>query len=538
MPSTKLKPAPTAKAWRKIGVSKRAGVLAPLFCLHSKTSTGIGEIPDLELLAKWCAKTGLSIIQILPLNDTGWNFRPYDSQSAFAIDPMYLRIRGLKKSAVTAFNQKLADLEKEFSEPKKFVDYRIKGRKLELLWQIFQHPRTSKKTRNFLNFIESEKSWLDAYAAFKVFKEIHENKAWWQWPEHLRVYDSTTAAKELSGLEDMVLFHKWLAWQTAAQLQQTVSKIRARNILVMADVPFLVARDSADVWMNPRYFKLSREAGAPPDLYIAEGQRWGMPPYRWEEIEKDDFRYLKDRIRFMSRYAHLFRIDHFVGLCRLWTIASDEPQETQGRNGVFDPADESLWKGQAEKILTAMTEASDMLPCAEDLGVVPDCAHEILKDFQIPGSDVQRWMRDWKGDKHFQATDEYRPLSMSNLSTHDMPSFPLWWKSEATADEKKDLLRWAGSTENEAGQDFPSFLEKVFKTVLATKSIFSIHALQDWLALSGRADFFEPSHRINTPGTVHSGNWSLRSPFSMQEMLLLSINAKIRELVKSSARKV
>lgn len=535
--STSLQ-SPTARHWQGVGVSKRAGVLAPLFCIHSKQSTGIGEIPDLELLADWCEKTGISLIQILPLNDTGWDFRPYDSQSAFAIDPMYLRIRDVKSAAVAPFKQKITALEKEFSAPRRFVDYGVKARKMELLWQIFHHPRTDKTNPEFLNFMECEKSWLDSYAAFKVLKQIHQNKPWWQWPVHLRLYDAFKIENELASLQETVLFHKWLAWQTATQLQKTVSKIRARNILVMADVPFLVSRDSADVWMNPRFFKLDCEAGAPPDLYISDGQRWGMPPYRWEEIEADHFRYLKNRIRFLGTYAQLYRIDHFVGLCRLWSIRSDEPRETHGKNGVFDPADESLWKGQAEKILRAMLQASDMLPCAEDLGVVPDCAYEILNEFQIPGSDIQRWMRDWNGDGHFKAPEEYRQLSMSSLSTHDMSSFPLWWRSEATAKEKKDLLLWAEATEDESDKHFPDFFEKVFSRVLETRSVFSIHAIQDWLALSGNEEFFMPDQRINEPGKVHSGNWSVRSPFSLEEMLLLSINVKIRRLIESSGRKV
>ena len=100
------------------------------------------------------------------------------------------------------------------------------------------------------------------------------------------------------------------------------------------------------------------------------------------------------------------------------------------------------------------------------------------------------------------------------------------------------MLAWAGSTEVEVDQDFTIFLKKVFEKVLATKSVFSIHALQDWLALSGEGEFFKPDHRINTPGTVHAGNWSVRLPFSMEQMLLLSINAKIRRLVETSGRKV
>ena len=90
----------------------------------------------------------------------------------------------------------------------------------------------------------------------------------------------------------------------------------------------------------------------------------------------------------------MFRIDHFVGLFRLWTIKADEPHETHGLKGVFDPADESQWKQQGVKILDAMSSASDMLPCAEDLGVVPACSYEVLEDYSIPGMDVQRWMRD------------------------------------------------------------------------------------------------------------------------------------------------
>jgi len=528
----------TGRQWENVGTAKRAGVLAPLFCLHSKLGVGIGEIPDLLLLADWCEKTGISMIQILPLNDTGWDFRPYDSQSAFAIDPMYLRLSALKAAAVSPFKQKLADLAKEFSSPKRFVDYRVKSRKLELLWQIFHHPRTDKKSSEFLNFMECEKSWLGAYAAFKVLKHIYQNKPWWLWPIHLRVYDPQAIEKELASLQGTVLFHKWLAWQTFTQLEETVQKIRSKNILVMADMPFLVSRDSADVWMNPRFFKLDREAGAPPDLYIAEGQRWGMPPYRWQEIEVDHFRYLKDRIRLMGRYAHLYRIDHFVGLCRLWCISSDEPRATHGKNGAFDPADESLWKKQAEGILHAMIEASDMLPCAEDLGVVPDCAYEILNDFQIPGSDVQRWMRDWKGDKHFKSPEDYRFLSMSSLSTHDMSSFPLWWTREATDEDKSFLLDWMKVSADEAHKSFPDFLEKVFEKVLSTKSVFSIHALQDWLGLSGDEEFFKADHRVNEPGTVQQTNWSVRAPFSLEEMLLLPINAKIRRLIENSGRKV
>lgn len=537
MKSLRASPPPTKAHWKKVSRQRRAGVLAPLFCIYSKQSCGIGEIPDLELLAKWCEKTGVSIIQILPLNDTGWDFRPYDSQSAYALDPMYLRIPKIKHSAVRFFKPQLEVLQKNLAHCGRFVHYRVKSLKMKMLWDIFQHPKTDKNNFDFLHFVETEKSWIEAYAAFKVLKELNQNRPWWEWPEHLRLYDPRIVEKELASVQDSVLFHKWLAWQTTIQMQETSLKIRAKNILVMADMPFLVSRDSADVWSNSRFFKLHLESGAPPDLYIAEGQRWGMPPYNWEQIEAEGFHFLKDRIRFLGRYAHLYRIDHFVGLFRIWTIPVSEPRETLGKNGVFDPAEEELWRWHGEKIVKAMLEASDMLPCAEDLGVVPDCAYEVLQEYQIPGSDIQRWVRDWKGDEHFLEPGEYREFSMSSLSTHDMTTFQIWWDTEVSAEEKKALAEWA-KTSLPSESTFTAFYEKVLETVLATRSIFSIHALQDWLILTGHPEFKCADHRINEPGTVHDGNWSIRIPFSIEEMLVLSINAKIRRMIKKTDRRV
>ena len=146
-------------------------------------------------------------------------------------------------------------------------------------------------------------------------------------------------------------------------------------------------------------------------------------------------------------------------------------------------------------------------------------------------------MRHWKGDMHFQSPDEYRPLSMSSLSTHDMPSFPLWWTIEATSEEKKYLVLWADAKQPVSKKDFPAFLEHVLEKVLATKSVFSIQVIQDWLALSGESEFFKSDHRMNAPGTVSDKNWSIRLPFSLEQMLLLPINAKINQLIKSSGRK-
>jgi len=158
----------------------------------------------------------------------------------------------------------------------------------------------------------------------------------------------------------------------------------------MGDLPFLVSRDSADVWANKNYFKLHLTSGAPPDMYFAMGQKWGMPPYRWEEIEKDKYIYIKEKLKFAANFYNMFRIDHFVGLFRVWTIENNTPEEQASLIGNFDPKNKPLWKKSGEKIIDVMIQNPEMLPCAEDLGTVPDCSNKTLEEYGIPGMDVQR----------------------------------------------------------------------------------------------------------------------------------------------------
>jgi 4-alpha-glucanotransferase len=131
------------KIWKKIGARRRAGVTTPLFSIYSKKSIGIGEIPDLKLLIDWCKKTGLSIIQLLPLNDVGFDFRPYDAQSSMALDPMYLSLEALSDCNLKPFFKDLQTLRDRFPTGKALVDYGIKKAKLELLERMFANSATS-----------------------------------------------------------------------------------------------------------------------------------------------------------------------------------------------------------------------------------------------------------------------------------------------------------------------------------------------------------------------------------------------------------
>ncbi len=590
--------------WRRIGLKRRAGVAAPLFSVYSERSTGIGELPDLKLLADWAGRSGFSILQLLPMNDVGFSFGPYDGLSTFALEPMYLSPAALVATDLKPFRKKLESLRERFSTKTLWVDYAIKQAKLDFFWEVFKEA-ADKKDRRFRSFVKSQGYWLEDYALFKVIKEQMEGRDWEHWSEETRSREPSALERFKRGHPDRFEFYEWLQWQLFEQFREVKKYAAGRGVLLMGDLPFLVSRDSADVWAHPHYFKLGRTAGAPPDLYIAKGQRWGMPPYAWEKMAQEDDRYLVEKIRYASHFYDFFRIDHAVGIFRIWTIALSDPPETAGLNGHFDPADESLWENQGRVLLSRMIQASDMMPCAEDLGVIPECSYRVLEEFGIPGMEVQRWTKDWGKTYDFRKPGAYRKNSIAVLSSHDTSSLGAWWEFEAgTLDQDlfirrcdakgisfgqvKDKLfdaeksqhgrlRWRKDIPNGGAlamilqrpqdqiPDFldmylgsyrekekfwsylglagpleektsPRFARAAVQKVHESASIFSIHLLQDWLALG---DFFDVDlweYRINFPGVARPENWRLRMPFSLEEILKLQIHPSLKALHEAADR--
>ena len=419
----------TKKQWERIGIKRRSGVAIPLFSLYSEKSIGIGELPDIKLLVDWCKETQMSIIQLLPMNDVGFNFRPYDAQSAFALEPMYLSLDELAEVDLTPFKKELSSLRERFPTGSNRVNYQIKQAKLEFLWKIFK--KNSNPSSAFKGYLEDCKSWLNDYVLYKVIKEENSAKSWEDWDSRLKNREPQALENFRNDNLERIKFHQWLQWQLSEQFKSVKAYAESKDVLLMGDLPFLVSRDSADVWSHQDYFKLGLCSGAPPDMYFASGQRWGMPVYNWQNIARDDFYCIKERLSYAENFYDLFRIDHVIGVFRIWTIPVLEPKENAGLNGRFDPQDEGLWEAQGRKILSVMVSSTKMLPCAEDLGVVPECSYRVLEEFAIPGIDVQRWMKYWGTSYDFKAPQDYRKNAIAALSTHDSTILCAWWLYEA-----------------------------------------------------------------------------------------------------------
>ena len=447
----------TARQWSRVGLNRRAGVATPLFSIYSKQSVGIGELPDIKLLVDWCREVGMSVIQLLPMNDVGFDFRPYDAQSSFALDPMYLRLSDLKETDLSEFTGDIDALRITFSISGTRVNYAIKSAKLDLLWKIFKKNQ-KKHNPSLEQYIEANRFWLSDYVLFQAIKERNQFRGWEAWDQDFRQKNIAMLWRFKTENTERLQFFEWLQWQLFEQFRAVKQYAEEKQILIMGDLPFLVARDSADVWAHQTYFKLSLAAGAPPDFFLSNGQRWGMPTYQWERIAQNDYDYLRAKLKYAQNFYHLFRLDHVVGLFRLWSIPTTEPFENAGLNGAFDPQDERIWEEHGRKILSVMAEETEMLPCAEDLGTVPECSYRVLSEFGIPGMDVQRWSRDWSASYDFVAPESYRKNSIATISTHDMSNLLAWWQFEAGTVEGELIRRKCAAR----GLSFDEVKQKLF----------------------------------------------------------------------------
>ncbi|MDP2043893.1 MAG: 4-alpha-glucanotransferase [Candidatus Omnitrophota bacterium] len=431
MPENKIENSPfntiSKDNWENVGFKRRAGVLIPLFAVHSKNSFGIGDLGDLKLIIDWAKLSGNSIIQLLPMNELGALFCPYDALSSFALEPVYISLndfpvlRKIKPAVTPADNN--------------YVDYSVKKQKLQLLWDIYLAQDFS-EALDFEEFQRGNSYWLLDFALFKELKDCHQGKPWYEWEQGFK-YRQPEALREFQQDNiEKITFQMWLQWVLFKQFKAAKDYAVKNNILLKGDLPVLVSRDSADVWSHLEFFKLDFAAGAPADMYASLGQRWGMPTYNWVAIARDNYRYIKEKLKYAQEFYNILRIDHVVGLFRIWSIPYNAPEVNQGLNGVFDPLDERLWDEHGRKILSVLAQNTKMLLCAEDLGVIPKCCTDTLLEFGIPGNDVQRWVKDWKERHDFLMPGEYRQLSVAMLSTHDTTNWKAWWQYEAgTVDE-------------------------------------------------------------------------------------------------------
>ena len=322
---------------------KVAGTAIPVFSLRSEGSFGVGDFGDLKKLIDWAVSTHQQAIQILPINDTTitntWmDSYPYNSISIYAFHPMYIDLRQLgklkDKEALAFYEEKRKELN---ALPQ--IDYEaVNNTKRAYLKSMYQ--QTGKKvlvSAEFKKFFKENEHWLLPYADFSYLRDQYGTPNFSQWPEHNEYHADEIAAMCIpeSDCYEEIAFYYYIQYNLHIQLLDAGNYAREKGIIFKGDIPIGISRNSVEAWIEPYYFNMNGQAGAPPDAFSTNGQNWGFPTYNWDVMEKDDYQWWQKRFRKMAEYFTAYRIDHILGFFRIWEIPS---HSVHGLLGQFVPA--------------------------------------------------------------------------------------------------------------------------------------------------------------------------------------------------------
>ena len=656
---------------------KLAGTLVPVFSLRTRKSAGIGDFGDLKTMIDFVASTGQKVLQLLPVNDTTithtWtDSYPYSCISVFAIHPQYANLHALPELKDAKAR---AEAEKTCAELNALdkIDYeKVNDFKINYLRQIFnQEGEKMMKTAEYKAFFQDTKQWLVPYAQYSYLRDKNGTADFNQWPDH-QVWDEA----ERKALTDPktaayknVAFFYFVQFVLDRQMQEAHEYAKAKGVILKGDIPIGVNRNGCDVWMEPKYFNLNGQAGAPPDDFSANGQNWGFPTYNWFEMLKDGCQWWNRRFQNMARYFDAYRIDHVLGFFRIWEIPvhsvhgllgqfapalamSREEIESYGLHfqddrftrpfitdwvldrvfheragevkekylgrldderyqmkpevdtqrkvealfadvtdekelwlrdglyalisdvlfvrdhtnpGVFHPRisaqldfiyeslydndkaafnrlyndyfyrrNNQFWYQEAMKKLPKLVQATRMLVCAEDLGMVPDCVPWVMDELKILSLELQSMPKDPSVKFGHLSRNPYR--SVCTISSHDMPTLRMWWDEniQRTQEYYNTMLYRQGP----APHPLPGWLASdIISRHLTSPSMLCILSIQDWLATDEALRLPDANaERINIPANPKH-YWRYRMHLNIEDLAAdKRFVQNITEMISQSGR--
>ncbi|MHC4938124.1 MAG: 4-alpha-glucanotransferase [Planctomycetota bacterium] len=328
--------------------------------------------------------------------------------------------------------------------------------------------------------------WLKEYAKFRALKDRYHGKPWWRWPKRPK----PDPARVRHYVERQFAFDDgWAAFRRRAH---------DAGVRLLGDLPLFVAKDSADVWARRSLFDLELQSGVPPDYFNADGQLWGNPQYHWPAHKRTKFRWWVDRFDRMFELFDAVRIDHFLGLHRVWAV----PRRARtARTGTWQ-------KVPGAQLLEAVGHRTLI---AENLGIVTPEAEALRARFGIPGMHVLQFS--------FGHDPAARPFwfdeqSVVYTGTHDNDTTRGWTREP----DVERAARYLGCSRGEVPQ-------RMLRLAWLSRPRLAIAPVQDLLALGTKA-------RMNTPGTAE-GNWRWKL---RKGQLTAKLATELRALTKEAGR--
>jgi 4-alpha-glucanotransferase len=461
------------------------GLSVQLYSLLSAASCGIGDLGDLRDLGRWASGLGARFVLLNPLHSALPGLpqepSPYYPSSRRFINPLYLRVEGL--AAV---------------EPGARIDrdrvYEVKLAALEAAWR-----RTRGGVENELRSLRAERPGITGYATFCVLTE-RLGRPWHEWPEEYRHPSSPAVARFARENRDRVRFHEWLQLLLDRQLAAAAG---ARAGL-LADIAVGVHPDGADAWAFQDQLARGVSVGAPPDPFNAAGQDWGLPPFDPWRLRAAAYRPFVETLRANFRHAAGVRLDHVMGLFRLFWI----PLGGGPGAGAYVryPAGELL------DVLALESVRARAYVVGEDLGTVEPEVRERLRRQRVLSYRLL-WFEPGP-------PSQYPEEALAALTTHDLPTLLGVWSGEDPMPEVRERLQRETGLGPEAAPG--EVVEAVYRLLAEAPSRLLGATLEDVAGMRPRP---------NRPGTQEPDNWTLRLPVSLEELCADPLPRKVAQIL-------
>ena len=519
---------------------------------------------------------------------------PYNAISVHALHPIYADLRQLPLQD----KKKLASFQKRWQKLNALpaLDYvEVIKMKVEYLHLFYEEQGTrGKEQEGYQTFIKDNAEWLQPYSVFCHLRDTYGTPDFSRWKK-FSCYNRSTVAKYADSHSVELGYYAFVQYLLHKQLSEASEYAHRRKVFLKGDLPIGISPCSVEAWQEPHLFNMDMVAGAPPDDFSKTGQNWGFPTYDWERMAADGYLWWRQRLGGMAQYFSAYRIDHVLGFFRIWSIPKGSPDALLGQ---FSPAlpmrkeeienygmpfheelfvpdarnpklyhprigvigekawrelpkfeqdafirlyeefffrrHNDFWASQAMKKLPALIDASNMLVCGEDLGMVPQCVGPVMKQLGILSLEIQAMPKAY--GVPFTRLHENPYRSVDTIFTHDMPTMRLWWKENAERTQLyyNTVLEHDGKAPAE-----PSgwLCEEIVAHHLNSPSMLCMISLQDWLSIDeGLRNPNLEAERINVPANPKN-YWRYRMHLPISQLKKAkALNERLQTLIARSGR--
>lgn len=399
------------------------GLAVQLYSVRSQRSWGIGDLTDLTDLAVWsAARHGAGFILVNPLHAAApappMEPSPYLPTSRRFVNPLYLRPEAIPEYAELRGRARVRTARAEVqtrADRAELINRDVAWRfKRDALLQVYRVARSAGRELAYQSYREREGRSLQDFATWCALAEQYGND-WHRWPAEFQHPGHPAVADFAAAHDDAVDFHRWLQWQLDDQLAcaQTTALSTGMDLGVMTDLAVGVDPDGADAWALQDVLALGVAAGAPPDEFNQLGQDWSQPPWRPDQLMARAYEPFRALVGAMLRHAGGIRIDHIIGLFRLWWI----PRGAAPTDGTYVRYDHEAMIG----IVALEAYRAGAVVVGEDLGTVEPWVRDYLRERGLFGTSILWFELDRDGQGGPLEAQRWREFCLAAVTTHDLP---------------------------------------------------------------------------------------------------------------------